>query len=57
MRQSINQCRPFLLLTGQFFDLLLIGILVVVEAVLDGQDILIDRYSITEELHRQGGTF
>lgn len=57
MRQSIDQCRPFLFLIGQFFDLLLIGGLVVVEAVLDGQDILVDRYSITEKLHKQGGTF
>lgn len=57
MDQSIDQSRPLLLLIGQFLDLLLVGGLVVVEAVLDGKDVLVDRYSITEKLHRQGGTF
>lgn len=57
MDQSIDQSRPLLLLIGQFLDLLLVGGLVVVEAVLDGKDVLVDRYSVTEKLHRQGGTF
>lgn len=57
MSQSIDESSPFLFLIGQLFDFLLVGGLVVVEAVLDGKDILIDGYSITEKLHRKAVTF
>lgn len=57
MSETLNKDSPFLLLIGQFLYLLLICSLVVVEAVLDSKDILIDGYSISKKLHKSCGTF
>lgn len=48
--QTVDQSAPLLLLSHKFFDLLLIGVLVVVESILDGQDVLVYRDSVSEEL-------
>lgn len=57
MCESFDESSSFLLFVGQFFDFLLIGRLVVVEAIFDGKNVLVDGNAVSEELNNAGCTF
>lgn len=55
--QTVDECGPFLLLIDQQLGFLLVGILVVIESVFDGEDVLVYGNTIFKELCEGECTF
>ena len=50
LEETLDESGPFDLLGGEVFHFLLVLMFVVVESVFDGQDVLVDGYSVIKKL-------
>jgi hypothetical protein len=55
--QAVDEGGAFIPLSGEFLYFLLVVLLVVIESVLDGEDVLVDGYSVPEKLSVCNCTF